>query len=772
MGNHRLKFCTIVFCTAVVALGRLGFLPDAKAQNVPVCIVAQQDYQVALQSYQDSLFEPAMAGFEGYLQKCPGGENTPQAHYFLADILHKQENFVGALHHVTQSLALPLISDLLPHALLLAAQTSRQLGQLEQAEIYFKLVLDATASAQVRSLALYWLGELASQQQRYTDALVYYRRAVDIQPRNDYAVYAQYALGWTYRRLGDVPAALKAFSSFLALSPRHEQARQARFVRAVLLRETGQLEDAKAAFAELADEAPDNMLDEIRFWWAETAYQLEAYAEAARLYQGLVTLHPHSSRIEASLYGWGWAEVRQNRCASARQPWEALLQQAPRFSHAVEIHYQLGMCYVQLGLPQLARQHLLAVVASASKSSQRHDATLKLASLAFQNKRYDEAIRYYSTALATSQNEARGELYYLLGESYAALGQQTDAIEQWQRVLTHATQASLRASALYRIGQSYIEQKIWHQAIAVLHQLWDEFPNFEDRPAVAAYLVKAYQGIGQCADALPYYDVMVATSAEPQTSLSVISAKAMCLYESKRYQEVVQLLAPQMTSEVNGFPDPLMLYVLGQAYLHLQQDDAAVMPLSLLQQNFSQHALTKAAEPLLANALERLKRRKEALVIWQVFLQREPFVDLQKAAMLRLHIGRLALQEALWAEALDVLAPVRQSALPSLAVEALFWSAEVYLRQQQWELALQVYQRLIDTYADAAVLRWRTLAKFRIGVIYEHQQDWEGALRIYRALQATTTDREVRLNVQQRIAAIQAGRVDHPQPPPLPSSDG
>jgi tetratricopeptide (TPR) repeat protein len=427
---------------------------------------------------------------------------------------------------------------------------------------------------------------------------------------------------------------------------------------------------------------------------------------------------------------------------------------------------------VQLGLPQLARQHLLDVVASASKSAQYHDAILKLAFLAFQNKRYDEAIRYYSMALATSQNEARGQLYYLLGESYAALGKQTVAIEQWQQVLTDATQASLRASALYRIGQNYIEQKKWHQAISVLRQLWHEAPNFADRPAVAAYLVKAHQGIGQCADALPYYDVMAATSTEPQTSLSVISAKAMCLYESKRYQEVVQLLAPHMTSEVSGFPDPLMLYVLGQTYLYLQQDGAAVMPLSLLQQNFSQHALTRAAEPLLAKTLERLKRGKAAFAVWQVFLQREPLVDLQKAAMLRLHIGRLALQEELWAEALDVLAPVRQSALPSFAVEALFWSAEIYLRQQQWELALQVYQQLVDTYADDAVLRWRTLAKFRIGVIYEHQQDWEGALRIYRALQATTTDREVRINVQQRIAAIQAGRVDRSQPSPLPSSDG
>ena len=105
-------------------------------------------------------------------------------------------------------------------------------------------------------------------------------------------------------------------------------------------------------------------------------------------------------------------------------------------------------------------------------------------------------------------------------------------------------------------------------------------------------------------------------------------------------------------------------------------------------------------------------------------------------------------------------------------VDHLFeWKSELNtnLKQQQLELALQVYQKLIDTYP--AEEHWHALASFRIGVIYEQQQDWDRALHIYRALQAATIDQDIRVNAQQRIVAIEAGRVVQPPPSSLSSSD-
>lgn len=771
MENHNLTFRPIGLCVCLLLLVHPGCRSAVAAPQAAACFAARQDYQVALQSYHDGLFEPAMAGVQAYLQKCPAGENVPQAHYLLAQIVYQQQNFLAALHHVTEALSRPLSATLVPHALLLAAQSCRQLGRIEQARLYLQRVVDSTPSPALRAPAFYWLGELAARQQRYADARIYYRRALAAQDSGDYAAYAQYALGWTNRQLGDAPAALAAFTAFLALAPHHQNAPQARFARAVLLRQTGQLAAAKAAFAKLADQAPAQLLDEVRFWWAETAYQLGAYGEAATLYRRLITLHPHSPRVGASFYGWGWAEVRQQHCAAARQPWETLLRQMPGFSRAAEIHYQLGVCYIELELPDLARRHLQAAIAAPANPAQRHDAILKLASLAFNDKRYAEAVGYYGSALVSSSDEERGQLYYLMGESYAALGRYTPAIAQWERVLAAPAARALQSRALYRMGQVYMEQKAWPQAIAVLRRLWDEAPTFTRRAALAAYLIDAYRALGQCPAALPFYDALIQLSTTPPQSLSAIRAKATCLYESKRYREVVQLLAPRLPAAVDAAADPMPVYLLAQAYLQLQQDEAALAPLLLLRQQFPDHPLTTAAVPQLAKALERLGRRKEAVAVWQVVLRQQPLQNAQQVAALRLHIGRLALRAGLLADALDVLAPVRGGGVTALAAEALFWSGEVYLQQERWELALQLYQELVDTYPDAAY--WHALASFRMGIIYEHQQDWEHALQVYQALRATTTEQDLRTNVEQRIAAIETGRVvPLPPPPPLSSSDG
>ena len=56
-----------------------GMLCTALAQDQASCGRAAQDYRVALQSYQDELFDSAIAGFEAYLKQCPQGDHASQA---------------------------------------------------------------------------------------------------------------------------------------------------------------------------------------------------------------------------------------------------------------------------------------------------------------------------------------------------------------------------------------------------------------------------------------------------------------------------------------------------------------------------------------------------------------------------------------------------------------------------------------------------------------------------------------------------------------------
>ncbi|HEY7493102.1 MAG TPA: tetratricopeptide repeat protein, partial [Candidatus Tectomicrobia bacterium] len=453
--------------TLCILLGLLLVPAYCQGQAQTDCTTALPDYQVALRSYEDGLLGPAMASFEIYLRKCPEATQAPQAHYLLGEILYKRNRFAEALSHATRVISSTAEPTLQQHALLLAAQAHLQLGQVDKAQAYLQRVLASGASTRTLPAALYWLGEIAFQHQRYEEARKYYQRLLKEQPSGPYVAQVQYSLGWLYRQLGDTTAALQAFSTFITLAPNHAFAPQARFARAALLRETRQLTEAAAAFQKLSQEASANLQDEALFWWAETAYELGQYADARTAYQRLVTVHPQSTRVNASLYGWGWAEVQQGQCAAAVHPWETLLQHDPPAPQAPDVHYQLGLCYLQLKQPAAAQHHLQQGITLGIDPAQRYDALLKLATLAFQQGEYQDALQQYTQALAAASSEDVFRIHYLLGESYAALGQQVQALEQWRYVLTGPPTLPLRAQVLYRIGSTYITQKAWRQAIPV-----------------------------------------------------------------------------------------------------------------------------------------------------------------------------------------------------------------------------------------------------------------------------------------------------------------
>ncbi len=742
-----------------------AWVPATLAQSA--CATAMQDYRVAVQAYQDGLFDPAIAGLEAYMQQCPKGKQVPQAHYLLAEIFFKQHRFAPALEHAKVVIARVSQGTLRPHGLLVAAQSALQLKQPDVAQMYLRQVPATGVRGELRAAALYWLGEIAVQQQRYDEAQRSYQEVTQEEQAGSYPLQAHYALGWLARQRGDAPAALRAFAAFLRLSPDHELAPQVRFARAALFRETAQFDHAAMAFQHLAQEGPEAQRDEALFWWAEMAYQLGRYDEAWTAYLLLLTEYPQSVRATEGLYRAGWAAVKQQRCAAAVELWESLLQQEPQTARALEVHYQLALCYIQLEQYAAAREHLLWVSETEPDTAYHRDALLQLATFAFQAEDYAEAIQYYTRVLATAQQSEKFRLHYLLGVSYAALGEESQAIEHWQGVLDGPRTLAVYAPTLYRLGRFYLAQRAWVRAIPFLSQLWEEFPQFPYRANVALALVEAYRSARQCAVALPVYESIGNGTTQAVVRDAVMSAKAECLFQQDRYTEVVQMLAPLLAAEASGTLSPFVLYLSAQAYMQLEQFRPALVPFSLLQQRFPDSPLVVTMAPRFAFALEQVGSHDEALAVWQAYFRRGELPDEAERHRLGLHVGRLALRQGRLDEAFSFLAPAREAASAAVAAEALFWTGEVYRKQQQWELAQQLYQELLDR--SGAEQQWGNLARLRLGALYERQQEWGQALQAYQALLDTAVDPDMVRRARQRIAAIEVGRVTPKTTPGGPS---
>ena len=755
---------------AAVGLLLIGLLRPAGAKATDaVCQQALKDYRVALQSYQDGFYDPAFAGFEAYLLQCPLGDYVGQAHYLLAEMLSQQSNCNKALPHVQEALVQPLNSALRPHVLFLGARCALQLKRSDLAQTYLQDTVVSDAPAEIKAPAFYWLGELAFQQQRYDESKRYYAWSLQAAPEGAYAAHAHYSLGFIAQQEGDIDAALQAFDAFLQLAPDQPLAARVRFTQADLWRQSGQLKKAASAFKMLSQTLSGAMREESLFRWAELAYELENYREAQTAYQQLIQAFPQSQYVSASLYGLGWSALRQDQCQTAVTPWEqfvALPSDSVTPGQMHEVYYHLGICYIELQDHARARQHLRQVTLAGEDTMEKREAVTKVAALAYQTGDFDEAIAFYTRALTTAEDRRAPHLHFLLGESYQAKGEVERAITHWHEALKGSQERPFYAVALDRLGRAYLAKRDWEQAISMLRRLWDEFPDFPERLAVAQGLAQAYSQLNECETALPWYAFLEA-SAPGQVALHGLRhSHAACLFATARYEDVVALLTPLLAPGQTDPIDPTLLYTLGQAHMELQQFEAAIVPFTRLQTEFPEHPLRDAMLPRLAYAFEQVKRPGDALDTWQAHVQSGAELDATTRLRLQLHMGRLALQVKRFEDAITLLPQMREISVPAMAAETLFWRAEAYYALQQLDAAKQQYQELLERHGDG---HWSAAARLRLGTVYEQQQEWDLALETYRMLRDTATDAEMIANAKRRIAAIESGLMrSRPQTPPSP----
>lgn len=760
----------LVYAAVGVLLSGLLRLAAAQAPDA-VCQQALEDYRVALQSYRDGFYDPAFAGFESYLLYCPLGDYVGRTHYLLAEMLAQQSKCDKALPHVKEALAQSLAPALRPHVLYLGARCALQLNQSALAQTYLQDTVVSNAPGDMKAPAFYWLGELAFQQQRYDEAKRYYTWTLQESPGGTYAAHAHYSLGFIAQQEGDIAAALQAFNAFLKLAPDHQFADRVRFTRADLWRQNGQLEKAAAAFQTLSKALTTSgaMQEESLFRWAELAYELESYREAQTAYQQLIQAFPQSEHLPASLYGLGWSALRQQQCQTAVEPWEqfaVLPREGVTPAQVREVHYHLGICYIELKRHARARQHLRQVTMSGEDTMEQREAVIQVAALAYQAGDFDEAIAFYTRALATPEDPRIPRFHFLLGECYQAKGETEQAITHWQAALKGSADLPFYAVALDRLGRAYVAKRDWGQAIAMLRRLWDEFPDFPERTAVAQELAQAYSQLNECEAALPFYAVLDA-SAQGQAALRGLRhRRAACLFSTGRYEDVVTLLAPFLGPGQSDPIDPALLYTLGLAHMELQQFEEAIIPFARLKIEFPEHPLNDAMWSRLAYAYEQAGRPREALDAWQSHVQLGTESDETARLRLQLHMGRLALQAKRFEDALTLLPEAREFSTPAMAAETLFKRAEAHYELQQWDAAKQRYQELLERHGNS---RWSHAARLLLGAVYEQQQEWDLALETYRTLRETATDAAMIAKAERRIAAIEAGLVrPRSQTPPSP----
>ena len=589
----------------------------------------------------------------------------------------------------------------------------RRLDNIGAAERFYLRVLREHPDSAVTERARFRRAEAVLTRGRYGEAHDLFQAFLDDAPPETLKAPALYYRGYAAKRDGRAAAAERDFQTVLDTYPDAPFASLAALDLAALYADQpDRASDALALYARAASEpATPEVGAEAVFQQAEWFFGTADYEESATQYARLLSAYPDSARAEEARRQAAWAFYNAGRYAEGQALAEQALDDPAQEAYRAEWLYVLANCRRQLLKTDEARATYERLLDEHPDHELAQVASYEVALLAFRDDEFDTAL---ARVEGIEPDEAlRGDLYWLLAESYAGVGRDDEAV-QYYRLLLDAEPDEPRApKVLYRLGRLLQARGDYPDAARTYRRLAEEYPE----------------------DALA-----------PQG----LFAAAFCMAATDRYEEA----AGDWDALLERYPDharaPEARYQLALAEMQRERDDRAR---SLLSDFVERHGDT----PFIAEAhywLGVLQEREEAYADAERSLRAalEAGLTGERAGRAQFRLALMLQRQDQKEEAADLLQGLLDTADRGPFSPALLeWLAVYRLDAGEYEAAAPAAQALQETGDTAA---WRQIGWALLGRARQGAGHAAGALEAFEqslAIEARTREGAV--------AALQIGRL-------------
>lgn len=492
----------------------------------------------------------------------------------------------------------------------------------------------------------------------------------------------------------------------------------------------------------------DPQRPQVLFWLAEGLYAVQAYQAAADTYR-------------------------------------LLMQEAPSFDQAITARRHLALCYVQMRHYNTALQSLSGLLEQFPGMAGRERIIGHMAAVYFKQGRFDEALPLYEQLLLIPEPPVPTSVLYLrLGDCALYMQQLAQAQRHYLTLIRNFADSAEAAQARYQLGtiamlqQQYdvarddfrrLLQTSWvgtmgvrvHYAIA-----WTFFYQGQAEQAVA-YLTQRHllaQPLGMDSLLAQVHDLLqvraytdaidrltraLAQIEDAARAQPVLWLLARALVESGRTARALAVLddfirrfpaSPQVATAQRWRGDLLArstdvsrALIAYQAALSQAHDDEQIEQLLLAMADLyqSHHALA------------------EAMVIWRRLLQDYPLSPRHRRVTLQL--GAALVQQGAIAEAVTHYRGLLATELPpAVRQQTQLQLAWAYLKGREYDLARDMYLKLLDTGPDTNTLQQ---ARYWLGWILQLQGRYEASNAQWQTLLGLELPPAQRGDVSWRLAS-------------------
>ncbi|MCB0704244.1 MAG: tetratricopeptide repeat protein [Saprospiraceae bacterium] len=460
----------------------------------------QELHQLIGQSYFElGQFEAALPYLEYYAER--SGKLREEEFYQLGYTQYKNGKYESATNNLEQ--LADQNSELGQFALYYLGDSYLNLGKKTNARNAFGLAQRMNYNSGIRQEAKLNYAKLSYELGYGTEAITTLQT---FKPGDTHYGEAQNLMGNIFLNTRDYEGALSIIDEIPEKTPQIREAYQkVAYLRGMQLYQQGDLAQAAQKFSKSNSEPVNQTIKAAcTYWLGDIAHQNKKYQESAQMLDQFLTLAktvkdlPDESSIYTANYIQGYNYLKQQNYARALG------------------YFQETVSSIERNKPFIRNQVV--------KEQVLGDATLRAADCFFKRNEYNDAIRFYNSAI---NNNYSGFIYALYQKAIieGLRGKTTEKILALESIIDDYPRSEYADDALFALGVTYQEIGQLNQATQPLRQLVQDYKNSSNlvvQSLLRLGLISFNQGNLQTA--VEYYKQIFGSNPEPAEARDALAA--------------------------------------------------------------------------------------------------------------------------------------------------------------------------------------------------------------------------------------------------------
>ncbi len=662
-------------------------------------------------------------------------------------------------------------SDKLPEVSLLIGQCYFHQNKFLDALAKFEELLNQAAAKNIKDEILYWIGEVHFRGNAFSKASQYYQMVVDEFPKSSYAAVSYYSLGWCLFQEEKYNPALDYFKIVEGKFPKEPQAQDSSFKIIECLYNLKDYSGTKDKIELYLKIYPKDTIHipYLYFYLAEANYYLSNFTQAIDVYSKVLANSNDDKIRVLSKLGIGWSYLKLKKYPEAEG---AFLELKPdgleKRTLDILLLGKAILCFESNRFTE-AKDIYAELLNTTSDPAVLIQAYLGKADALYNLAQYPEAIGVYKealdkiTALAAASGEVTDKLHYGLAWAYLKESEFKPAIDEFQKLIKHTEDKIIKVSALCQIGDAYQDSGDYSKAQETYDSILKDYPDslYTDyiQYQLGLVLLKASNFDG----AIMSFLSLKKNFPDSKLLDDATYALGLAYFQKEDYASSKEILEKFQGEFKDSSLRPQGAYLLGTSLYNLGKFAQGIEVFKDIIRMYSHDSeIVQKAEYEIADCFYQMGDEKEAMerfktlrskypdskltaeVIWwlgQYYYRLNDFVLARRyfSSLIRdfpqsnlvascyYALGSTYAEEAQYQEAIDNFKKVVELGNSDLAGTASIAMADVYAREEKFDLALQIYNQVAGEYSNLAHLIYPKAAD-----IYCKINNYAQAIDLYR----------------------------------------